>query len=69
MTAFEDYVNKGKTEINVMPVRVNSTKKDRPYLCPDCDRVWSYEYALGFIYYDDFPKRQPIKVCRRCDET
>jgi hypothetical protein len=68
MTAFEDYVNKGRTEMNVMPESVNEVR-DRPYLCLTCDRVWSYSYVNGLEYYEDFPRRQPRKECRNCEKA
>ena len=42
---------------------------DKLFLCPECDRVWSWHPTYKLVYYYEFPKRQPEKICRECDGT
>ena len=43
-------------------------KKQEPYLCHKCDRVWQHYDHYGFIdYIIDFPKYGcSKKVCKAC---
>ena len=62
MTAFEDYINNTK----VVDTKEREVEADVPYHCLECDQVWSYSSRNGIAYYEDFPKFQPKKKCRKC---